>query len=239
VSLARRPALSLVAVPTEWFRSPDWSPAAREGFERRLARAREHNRPQYLRIKALALLDSPVPDIRAAGRGLLDRLITECAGTSPLEACFAHELLGDAYRREGKLDEAESHYRACMHLARPDRSGTSHLYDLSLAEVLLAAPESRTAEAGDLLEQVRTFMQSRPGGWFHSELFRYEVAVARLAAKTGDRQRAAASARKALELAAIDQPQLSRHPDVGVVRTNDATLGELRLLADTPDQIAR
>ena len=39
----------------EWFRSGDWSPEAQEDFEARLKRARSHSRPQYLRIKGLAL----------------------------------------------------------------------------------------------------------------------------------------------------------------------------------------
>jgi Tetratricopeptide repeat len=224
-------------VPTEWFRSPDWSRAAQKDFEGRLARAREHNRAQYLRVKALALLESPEPDVRASGRGLLDRLIAGYADRAPMEVCFAHELLGNAYRREGRLREAEGHYRTCMSLARPDRSGTSGVYDLSLVEVLLISPEDRTAEAAGLLAEVRQYMQTHPS--FNHELFRCEVASARLAEKTGDRQRAAVSARRALELAAIDRRQLPRHPDVGLVRTDDATLRELRLLADIPGRRGR
>jgi tetratricopeptide (TPR) repeat protein len=227
----------VATVPTEWFRSPDWSPAAQEDFERRLPRARERNRPQYLRVKALALLESQETDVRASGSGLLDRLIAEYADMAPMEACFAHELLGNAYRREGRLREAESHYRTCMSLARPDRSGTSGLYDLSLIEVLLISPEDRTAEAAGLLAEVRQYMQTHP--MFNNALFRYEVAAARLAKKTGDRQRAAVSAQRALELATIDRPQLPRHPDVGLVRTDDATLKELRLLADSPGRTGR
>jgi hypothetical protein len=60
-----------------------------------------HSTPQYLRVKAVALLESPEPNVRASGRGLLDRLIAEYADRAPMEACFAHELLGNAYRREG------------------------------------------------------------------------------------------------------------------------------------------
>jgi hypothetical protein len=43
-------------VSGEWFRSRDLSAEAQEDFEVRLCRAREYNRPQYLAIKAGALL---------------------------------------------------------------------------------------------------------------------------------------------------------------------------------------
>jgi hypothetical protein len=42
----------------DWFRTPGWDDGAREDFERRLARARPHNRPQYLKIRALALREA-------------------------------------------------------------------------------------------------------------------------------------------------------------------------------------
>ena len=42
----------------DWFRSPDWSSEAQQDFEQRLRRARAYNRPQFLRIKGLALADA-------------------------------------------------------------------------------------------------------------------------------------------------------------------------------------
>jgi len=48
--------LSWPSVADDWFRSSDWSGDAQEEFERRLSRAGASSRPQYLRIKALALI---------------------------------------------------------------------------------------------------------------------------------------------------------------------------------------
>jgi hypothetical protein len=45
-------------VGDDWFRSPAWQPLGQAEFEGRRARARPTNRPQVLRIKALALGDA-------------------------------------------------------------------------------------------------------------------------------------------------------------------------------------
>src|SRR5712691_391541 len=119
----------------DWFRSPEWGARESQEFERRLARARSHNRPQYLRIKAIALGQSNVPAIRAVGRELLGRVIEEFPDAT-FEIPFSHELLGDSYRHDGRLDEAEHHYRSCLRIMPEGRSGTSGLCDLSLAELL-------------------------------------------------------------------------------------------------------
>lgn len=66
--------------PTEWFRTSDWDDDARAEFEKRLGRARDHNRPQYLRIKALALRDAG--DKQAAG-SLLRRVLDEYPTAGP------------------------------------------------------------------------------------------------------------------------------------------------------------
>ena len=75
----------------DWFRSPEWDEAARADFETRLARARPHNRQQYLRIKGLSL--------RAAGRldgarELLERA-ADCADGYFVQTVAAWETLAD------------------------------------------------------------------------------------------------------------------------------------------------
>jgi len=81
----------------DWFRSPAWQPNDQAEFEQRLARARSANRPQYLRIKALALRD--VGNVDAA-RDLHSRVAGEAAAPAS-EVAFAHEALGDLHRAAG------------------------------------------------------------------------------------------------------------------------------------------
>jgi hypothetical protein len=58
----------------EWFRSGDWSSDAQQDFETRLGRARARNRAQYLRIKAVALIDAGNLD---AATSLLRRVVDD------------------------------------------------------------------------------------------------------------------------------------------------------------------
>lgn len=53
---------------TDWYRNDAWTPHISAEFERRLARARAHNRPEYLRVQggqtgAVILRDSERTDV--------------------------------------------------------------------------------------------------------------------------------------------------------------------------------
>lgn len=213
----------------DWFRTPEWGASESEEFERRLAQARARNRPQYLRIKAIALGQSDDPTLRAVARELLRRVI-DGYPDSGYEIPFCHELLGHFYRRDGRRDEAQHHYRACLRLMPDDGSGTSGLCDLSLAELLAERGDPASLdEATSILHRIREDRSHRL--MFDSQLFRFHVAWARVADRLGETEAAAEAARRALETAAITQPQFPRHPTVGLVETDDATIAELKRLA--------
>jgi hypothetical protein len=113
--------------------------------------------------------------------------------------------------------------------AMPDE-GT--VYD-QVARILADKDERRYPEADELLDHARAHHHTL----FRDSRFRYAVYRARLAARRGQRDEAAAFARGALWQAAEDDdgPQLSRHPTVGRVRTNRRTVNELRRYADGGD----
>ena len=97
-----------MAAADDWFRSPRWDAACREDFEVRLRRARPTNRPQYLRIKALALeTENP-----GAAEGLFERVIREYPDST--DAVFAVERVGDLQRSSGDLVQAEATYRSLL-----------------------------------------------------------------------------------------------------------------------------
>ena len=210
-------------MPDDWFRSPAWDAPARADFwEARLARARPRNRQQYLRIKGLAL--------RAAGDGDAARLLLERAADHPdghlFETSSAWETLGDLAVERGDRDTAQQLYRRIL-AENPTSSGTSGSIEISRAELLLddGSPEAGT-EALALLDS-----------WIHRErltvddqLFRWHLALIRAAEGQGDRNTVRRAASTALTLAERG-PRLPRHPDVGLVRTDDATLDRLRGLA--------
>ncbi|GIE90962.1 hypothetical protein [Actinoplanes regularis] len=209
-------------MPTDWYRTTEWHESARAEFERRLARARPLSRGQYLRIKAVSLAGAGVVD---GARELCRRVLT--LDPEGFEAASATELLGDLERAQGNAAVAEQHYRTL--LGRwPSLNGTSHLAELSLAELLTEHGEAEhLAEADALL----TACAERGSLRFNDAIFRWNVARARLADKLGDEQARTAAAARALALVGSG-PQLPRHPGIGVVQADEATLRWLKQLAN-------
>ena len=204
----------------EWFRSSSWTPVAREDFERRLRRARERSRPQYLRIKALAL---HVAGNDEAATQLFARIIAEYAEPAS-EVAFAYEKRGDLFRSRGLAAEAEASYRAAITVA-PTLSGTTGEVHLALAEVLLERDGvAAQAEVESLLADARPHLS------FNSTIFRWHVLRARLAAVLGDLEAQRSAAHDALAIVGVD-PQLPRHPTVVLAQPTPELVAELEQLA--------
>lgn len=207
----------------EWYRSTAWDEPARADFEARLARSRPHNRQQYLRIKGVSLRHAGKTE---AARGLLQRAADYSKPDGYLhESVSAWESLADMAAERGDRATAEELYRRI--LALPNQSGSTGTIEISLANLLLdtGRPEDRD-EALALLE---TWM-SRDQLKFDHVLFRWHLVLIRLAEAVGDRDTVRRAANTALTLA-DRAPQLPRHPDVGLVHADKATLKRLRMFA--------
>ena len=189
-------------------------------FERRLGRAREENRPGYLRVKGATLLEHEDEGATRVAIELLTRVVTEYDDF--IEVPWSHELLGDAYRRLGDLAASERHLRRCIETADDRRNGTTGATEVALAEVLIE--QGRVEDAGPVLAA-----QEPRGLAWNSQIFRYAVACARYEDAVGGSP--GPWARKALEVASVKEPQLSRLPDLGVVEPSRPTLREMRRLA--------
>ena len=215
--------LSCRSVADDWFRSSDWSANAQEEFERRLGRARAFNRPQYLRIKALALIEHGGKPQAAGARQLLVRLIETYPES--LDVVLAHEHLGELDAREGRPREAVAHFRAALQLS-PKRNVCGDAA-LRLPETLIEqGNDDQRAEASRLLDAI-----AEADLVFASQRFRYAVARARLAQASGYEAEAKAYAENALTEAARDTPDFPRHPTVGLVKADRKVLKEMRKLA--------
>lgn len=205
-----------------WAHDPRYDDAALQQFEERLRRANRASRPGYLRVKGATLLGHDDPAALRVAIRLLQRA-TESGHF--LEVPWAHELLGEAYRRMGELDAAEHHYRQCMATADEHRNGTTHVTELFLAEVLLQDDDPGQLPEAEALLSSPGLTQSL---LWNKHIFRYYVARARLAYRQGRDPREWAAL--AMELAGDRRPQLPRHPTVGVVEPDPDVLAELRVL---------
>jgi tetratricopeptide (TPR) repeat protein len=218
-SLAPPLPLAVAPVADEWFRSPSWDEDARSAFEKRLRRAKPHNRPQYLRIKALALIEA---DLRGEAILLLRRIVDDYPES--FEVRFAHELLGNAWRDAGRLGDAEREYRSVLAVA-PDLNGTTGEVHLLLAEVLFERGANETTdEIQALLETAKPHVR------LITTAFRRFVLVARVAERAGDLDVQRSAAVQALDLVGAP-PQFARHPTVGIVDAKPETIADLRRLA--------
>ena len=207
----------------EWFRSSEWDVRAQEQFEERLRRASSSYRPQYLRVKALALMDHGGYAEARGARELLDRLIETFPGSG--DVVMAHEHLGELDAREGHRSAAEAHFRAAMRLS-PERN-TRGDAELRLPELLIEddTDESRW-EARQVLDAIR-----HGSLVFASQRFRFAVARARLAHAEGDDAEARRYAQTALEEAGRDAPDFPRHPTVGLVTADKTVIDQMQKLA--------
>ena len=204
----------------EWFRGSAWDRVARDQFQARLSRARVGNRPQYLRIKGLALRDAGE---LGGAKELLNRVLTEYPDSLDCAMCL--ELLGDIARTEGFVDTAERTYREVIQ-RWPDLNGTTGMVEVSLAEVLTEGPRR------DRSDEALRFLDSalKRGRMLNSELFRWNVALARIAEQMGDSDTVAHAAKNALSLTKLG-PQYPRHPTVGLARADPSTLAWLEKAA--------
>ena len=203
----------------DWFRTPAWDARTSEDFERRLARARPDNRPQYIRIKALALAGAGQ---EGAARALLERVVRDYSGSLDCRASIEH--LADLSRKRGDLAIAERGYRQL--LARwPDLSATSGMAEVSLAEVLL--DRGGQAEAHEALQLLNSVMARGRVLAFDADLFRWHIALIKAAEAVGEHKTVKKAAATALRLAERG-PKFPRHPTVGVVATDPGTLTWLR-----------
>jgi len=216
----------------DWFRSPTWHPEIAARFEKRLRRARPANRGEYLRIQASHLLPAAEPDVRESGRRLLRRVIAEYP--DGIGATTAWEQLGDSLAGDGRLDEAERALRETIRrcAASPTgRSGTTHVAELRLAEViLLGGDATRLDEAAELLRTVAPHVARQ--AMFRRVVFRFLLASARVAHRRGD-PAAARLAGDALAVAAEATSSLPGVADAVRASASGDEVAELRRISDS------
>jgi hypothetical protein len=194
----------------------------KDDFAARLARARPRNRPQYRRIKALALLSTGDPVKEAAGHQLLEHVVGD-PDAYPFEKVSALCFLGAHEHDAGRLVAAADYLRAALNMMSGNRSGGTELEEVRLAEILLVRGQpADLEEARDLLDGMA---ESRP--LLLSSRFRKCQAGVRVALAIGDEGRAAEWARLALRLAAAEHSGLANHPKLGLVETDDETIAWL------------
>lgn len=199
----------------DWYRSPDWDATVKAEFERRLARARPKGRAQYRHIKATALVATNDPRMQASAFALWEQNLTD-PNAYEFERVTALSFLGAYEQKAGLFAAAEAHLRAALDLMASNRSGSTDLEEVRLAEILIQRGGSAALlEARSLIEQLG---ETQP--LLLNDRFRKCVAGARVAIALGDDGQAADWSRQALALASARHSGLANHPSLGLVETD-------------------
>jgi tetratricopeptide (TPR) repeat protein len=208
----------------DWYRSLDWDLEARAEFERRLARAHRESRPQYVRIKALALLESGDKRSRDAAQQLATRVVSDYPESS-IDVYIAQQIIARCAERDGNLDTAVDQYRRAIAAATNHGSIDASSAYLALGELLLRL--GRLSEAETALERYDDALMP-----FRDQQFRAAMARARIAAASQDKSGAAAHATRALSLLDQDKhaPQMPRHRDLARIPRDELAIAEMERL---------
>jgi len=157
---------------------------------------------------------------------LLQRVISEHPDDE-LETAMAWADLGRFYAEEGEHELAADALRSCLNAEAAVGGGLHTGSELALVEVIVRAGwADRYPEALDLLEAA-----DRAGLTLKVERWRWALAQARIASRSGRVRVAKSFAAAALALLADPSPDFSRHPDVGLINADASTVRELKRLA--------
>ncbi len=211
---------------TEWFRNTDWNKEIEDFFELKLKRARGgHSKAQYLRIQAGYLLDTKKHG--QVGESLMVRLFSDFPDEK-FSVIFGHEQLADYYFKTNQFDKAESEYQIVVEYYHSDnRSGTTGLADVKLADLILTTEQS---DKYDYAYKLITDDFKKTGGSIdlNDSKYFYYLTCARLANRLGLIEDSKEFAKVAIDLSKITEPQFPRHKTVGIVKAKKQDLKELK-----------
>lgn len=196
----------------DWYRQTEWSQEKSAAFFDRLARSGTSlHRAQYLRIQASTLADTGTPGNIGVALELVTRLLQEYP--KEFDIPLAHLQAAGCHDALGNVDAAIHHFEAGIATleTRPNlETGVALEYAWFIVRHALV---DRYPRALSVLASVRTV--------FPCQRFRESATRALLADHYGERAAAQASARAALDAAALKQSPFHRHPTVGLVTAGD------------------
>jgi hypothetical protein len=211
---------------TEWFRNTDWNKEIEDFFELKLKRARGgHSKAQYLRIQAGYLLDTK--KYGQIGERLMVRLFSDFPDEK-FSVIFGHEQLADYYFKTNQFDKAESEYKTVVEYYHSEnRSGTTGLADVKLADLILTTKQSdKYNYAYNLITD--DFKKTGGSVDLNDSKYFYCLTCARLANRLGLIEDSKEFAKVAIDLSKITEPQFPRHKTVGIVKAKKHDLKELK-----------
>jgi tetratricopeptide (TPR) repeat protein len=201
----------------DWFRRTTWTDDHRTDFSARLKRARESNRPQYLRIQAVHLAGA---GNHVAALDLLERLLNIDDGG--IDLAQAQLQRAESFLATGNERDAIDAFLACLDAERKRPNVQTEAWLLFPWFIVETQNVALYAEARDILSE---FAKLRSPTFPISE-YRLHCVKAILLAHDGDEPQARVHAENALAAANATHSGFRYHARLGLVRDTSSTVHE-------------
>jgi tetratricopeptide (TPR) repeat protein len=199
----------------DWFRKNSWSSKDREDFFSRFKRARDYNKPQYLRVQAYYLLTSGKKEEITGALELLDLLINEWP--SPIELELAYYTKAQCLEALGRLDQVIEEYRNAFESRRKQPNVRTNA---PLGYAMFVIRNNLT----DLYDEITAILEElvlENDIIFPIDKYQYFTAFAFIADYRNQKEIAKECAARALQTAEQTYSGFSRHPNVGLLMKKD------------------
>lgn len=101
----------------DWYRRKTWTSADEEEFFAKLKRSRDYNRPQYLRVQAIELIETNENYLLEVAEKLLNMLLTDYP-ENRIEKSPALNALGEIYKSRGDFEKALTYFREALNFEK-------------------------------------------------------------------------------------------------------------------------
>jgi tetratricopeptide (TPR) repeat protein len=97
----------------DWFRRKSWTQNDEEEFFKKLNRARQDGRAQYLKIQAIELVQTEDNELIKVAENLLNKMLTDYPDDNFNKASALHTL-GDIYKLRENYQKAKEYYKQAL-----------------------------------------------------------------------------------------------------------------------------
>ena len=124
-----------------WYTKKTWTKEDEEEFFTRLKRAREHNRPQYLKTQAFALIETKEPELLDVAESLLNKMLKEYPNDT-FNKSSALDILGDIYQQRGDYHTALKYYEESINFENDSPKSPETPSFLSYSELIIKTQQT-------------------------------------------------------------------------------------------------
>ncbi len=124
-----------------WYTKNTWTKEDEEEFFIRLKRAREYNRPQYLKTQAFALIETKEPELLDVAELLIIKMLKEYPNDT-FNKSSALDFLGDIYQQRGDYQTALKYYEESINFENDNPNSPETPSFLSYSELIIKTQQT-------------------------------------------------------------------------------------------------